>query len=65
MAKSISVKRKKPGRPATTGTYPLMGFRASPEVRASVVRWAENQPDTPSLSEAIRRLVELGLKAKK
>jgi hypothetical protein len=64
MAKSISVKRKKPGRPAT-GTDPLMGFRASPVMRASVVRWAENQPDKPTLSEAIRRLVELGLKVKK
>jgi hypothetical protein len=63
MAKSISVKRKKPGRPAT-GTDPLMGFRASPVMRASVVRWAENQPDKPSLSEAIRRLVELGLTVK-
>ena len=60
MAKSISVKHKKRGRPAT-GTDPLMGFRASPEMRASVVRWAENQPDTPSLSESIRRLVEIGL----
>jgi hypothetical protein len=60
MAKSIKVKPKKRGRPAT-GKDPLMGFRASPEMRASVVRWAENQPDTPSLSEAIRRLVELGL----
>jgi hypothetical protein len=62
MAKSVSVKRKKPGRPAT-GTDPLMGFRASPVMRASVVRRAETQPDKPSLSEAIRRLVELGLKA--
>lgn len=60
MAKSISVKRKKPGRPAT-GTDPLMGFRASPVMRAAVVKWAENQPDKPSLSEAIRRLVEIGL----
>jgi hypothetical protein len=41
-----------------------MGFRASPVMRASVVRWAENQPDKPSLSEAIRRLVELGLTIK-
>ena len=41
-----------------------MGFRASPVMRASVVNWAENQPDTPSLSEAIRRLVELGLTVK-
>ena len=38
-----------------------MGFRASPLMRASVVRWAENQTDNPSLSEAIRRLVEIGL----
>jgi hypothetical protein len=63
MAKSIKVKPKKRGRPAT-GKDPLMGFRASPEMRASVVRWAENEPDQPTLSEAIRRLVELGLKAK-
>ena len=41
-----------------------MGFRAAPVMRASVVRWAENQPDKPTLSEAIRRLVELGLTIK-
>src|ERR1700722_3617065 len=63
MAKSKKVKPKKRGRPAT-GKDPLMGFRASPEMRASVVRWAENEPDTPTLSEAIRRLVEIGLKTK-
>jgi hypothetical protein len=39
----------------------MMGFRAEPAIRAKVVRWAENQPDMPSLSEAIRRLVEIGL----
>lgn len=33
-------------------------------MRASVVKWAENQPDNPTLSEAIRRLVELGLTVK-
>ena len=38
-----------------------MGFRADPAIRAAIVRWAENQPDTPSLSEAIRRLVEIAL----
>ncbi|KRR22277.1 hypothetical protein CQ13_29760 [Bradyrhizobium retamae] len=38
-----------------------MGFRADSATRAAIVRWAENQPDMPSLSEAIRRLVELGL----
>lgn len=60
MTKSITVKPKKRGRPAT-GKDPLMGFRAAPVMRASVVKWAENQPDKPSLSEAIRRLVEMGL----
>jgi hypothetical protein len=40
----------------------MMGFRADPVIRAAIVRWAEKQPDMPSLSEAIRRLVELGLK---
>jgi hypothetical protein len=42
----------------------MMGFRAAPELRASIVRWAENQPDLPTLSEATRRLVELGLSVK-
>jgi hypothetical protein len=64
MAKSISVKQKKRGRPAT-GSDPLMGFRASSDVRAAIVKWAENQPDEPTLSEAIRRLVEIGLRSKK
>ena len=41
-----------------------MGFRADPVIRAEIVRWAEKQPDMPSLSEAIRRLVELGLTVK-
>jgi hypothetical protein len=42
----------------------MMGFRADPVIRAEIVRWAEKQPDMPSLSEAIRRLVELGLTVK-
>jgi hypothetical protein len=60
MKKKISVKQKSIGRPAT-GVTPMMGFRADPATRAAVVRWAEMQPDMPTLSEAIRRLVELGL----
>jgi hypothetical protein len=63
MRKTTRVKQKVMGRPRT-GITPLMGFRADPVVRASIVRWAENQPDQPTLSEAIRRLVELGLKVK-
>jgi hypothetical protein len=42
----------------------MMGFRASALLRASIVKWAENQPDIPTLSEATRRLVELGLTMK-
>jgi hypothetical protein len=42
----------------------MMGFRAAPVLRAAIVKWAENQPDLPSLSEATRRLVELGLAVK-
>jgi hypothetical protein len=59
MKKAISAKQKI-GRPPT-GITPMMGFRADPVIRAEIVRWAEKQPDMPSLSEAIRRLVELGL----
>lgn len=51
------------GRPRT-GITPLIGFRADPATRAAIVKWADNQPDKPTLSEAIRRLVELGLTAK-
>jgi hypothetical protein len=64
MKKTTPVKQKVViGRPRT-GITPLMGFRADPATRDAIVRWAEKQPDMPSLSEAIRRLVELGLKAK-
>jgi hypothetical protein len=33
-------------------------------MRETVDAWAAHQPDMPSRSEAIRRLVELGLKVK-
>ena len=39
-----------------------MGFRVPPELRERMVKWAEVQPDAPTLSEATRRLVEIGLK---
>jgi len=62
MKETISAKQKR-GRPRT-GITPLMGFRADPATRASIVKWAESQLDKQTLSEAIRRLVELGLRAK-
>src|SRR5713226_3641824 len=65
MAKSNKVVPKKGrGRPAT-GRTPVTAIRLSKELRETVDKWADKQDDTPSRSEAIRRLVELGLKVKK
>ena len=58
MAKSISVKRKKAGRPAT-GTEPLYGVRMSDDLIGRIQKWGRENSATRS--EAIRRLVELGL----
>jgi hypothetical protein len=41
-----------------------MGLRMSANLKGAVVKWAENQPDKPTLSEATRRLVEIGLTVK-
>jgi hypothetical protein len=61
MAKSNKVVPKKGrGRPAT-GRDPVTAIRLSKELRETVDRWADKQDDTPGRSEAIRRLVELGL----
>jgi hypothetical protein len=60
MAKSISVKRKKRGRPAT-GTEPLYGIRVSDVLMREIMQWARSNGMTRS--EAIRRLVKMGLKA--
>ena len=62
MKKAISVMQKR-GRPAT-GKTPTIALRAADEFRTSVEKWAARQSDQPRLSEAIRRLVELGLKVK-
>ena len=54
---------KRRGRPAT-GKAPTRTLRLTDEFIAKVDAWAAQQPDEPGRSEAIRRLVELGLKAK-
>ena len=61
MKGSIKVKPKKRGRPAT-GKDPLLTTRAPRETISAIEDWAERNEITRS--EAIRRLVELGLKAK-
>jgi hypothetical protein len=62
-ASKKNVVRKRPGRPAT-GQDPVTAIRLSSQLRADVDAWAAHQDDEPGRSEAIRRLVELGLKAK-
>jgi hypothetical protein len=56
-------KPNKGGRPPT-GRDPVRAIRLSDEFLAKVDTWAASQDDAPGRSEAIRRLVEIGLKAK-
>jgi hypothetical protein len=54
MAKSIPVRPKKRGRPAT-GRDPLVSFRMPSGITDALNRWIASQPvPKPSLSEAIR-----------
>jgi hypothetical protein len=64
MQKSITVHQKPRGRPAT-GRDPAVTIRLPEAVLASVEHWAMSQKDQPPRSQAIRRLVELGLKVKR
>ena len=42
----------------------LVGVRIQPEMGKQLDDWRRKQEDVPTRPEAIRRLVELGLKAK-
>jgi hypothetical protein len=52
--------RKQRGRPAT-GQDPVMALRLSPKLKSKVRAWANRREDKPSLSEAIRQLLEKAL----
>lgn len=64
MARALPDKRKtKPvGRPRT-GITPLVAFRPPTAMVDAIDRWAEGA--SVSRSEAMRRLIELGLQAKR
>jgi hypothetical protein len=63
MAKAIHVNTKTPRkRSAVTGE--LVGVRVQPDMAKQLDDWRRQQDDLPGRPEAIRRLVELGLKAK-
>jgi hypothetical protein len=59
----VSVSKKAIGRPRT-GVGTLMGIRWHEPALSAIDEWRRRQPDLPTRGEAIRRLVELGLKAK-
>src|SRR5580692_1255824 len=59
MAKPIAVKPEKRGRPAT-GRDPFVGVRLPREMIEQIDEWSK-QSGAETRSEAIRRLVELGL----
>jgi hypothetical protein len=61
MKKSINDNQKRRGRPAT-GTAPLVGVRMTLEFQEPIRAWAKAQEDCPSMAEAIRRLVKIGLR---
>jgi Arc/MetJ-type ribon-helix-helix transcriptional regulator len=63
MHRSIPVNAKRHGRPAT-GQDPVSAVRLPADLTEEIDVWARKHK-AESRSEAIRRLVELGLKAKK
>jgi hypothetical protein len=56
-------KRKKVGRPKTTGRGTQIGMRWQAPILQAIDNWADQQDDKPDRPNAIRRLVELGLSA--
>jgi hypothetical protein len=64
MKKTTRVNTKTPKkRAAVTGD--LIGVRVQPDMAKLLDDWRRRQDDLPGRPEAVRRLVELGLKAKK
>jgi hypothetical protein len=55
--------KKRRGRPAT-GRGTTVGVRCQDEMLGEVDDWRRKQPDLPTRATAIRRLAEIGLKAK-
>jgi hypothetical protein len=64
MAKSIrdTPKKRGRGRPSTGGRREGVMVRLEPEQFEALDAWIERQEEAPSRPEAIRRLVEIGLK---
>jgi hypothetical protein len=64
MGKQTVLAKKRRG-PAPTGKGVQVVVRLQPDPLSALDRWASKQDDKPTRAEAIRRLVEIGLRAKK
>ena len=62
MSSSEIVRQKRRGRPRI-GQLPVVSFRMDLVVQKEIDDWRSLEPDKPSRSRAIRRLIELGLAA--
>jgi hypothetical protein len=65
MSDSKKLKKRKPGRPhgsRTTFIGKAIGLRLYPDLEAKIDAWMTNQDEELSKPEAIRRLIEHGLK---
>jgi hypothetical protein len=51
-------------RGSSCNGFAIAGLICPDATRAAIVKWAAKQDDRPTLSEAIRRLVELGLQVR-
>jgi hypothetical protein len=63
MSKASRVNTKTPKKRAPV-TGELVGVRVQPDMAKQLDDWRRDQDDLPGRPEAIRRLVEIGLKAK-
>jgi hypothetical protein len=61
---SLNSRITKKARSPPTGQDPVTAVRLSRALKSRMQDWAKQQPDNPSRSEALRRLVELALAAK-
>jgi hypothetical protein len=65
IARTSGAKRKKMGRPVTTGKTPITAIRLHPQKLAEIRKWAKDH-GAKSVSEAVRIMIDtvLAMKSK-
>jgi hypothetical protein len=59
---AVKPKKRKPGRPRTTGKGMTIGARCHRQFVSRLDAWRKAQPDKPSRGSALRQIAEHGLK---